>query len=490
MADPLKTGIAGLDDVLYGGLPPERMYLVQGEPGAGKTTLSMQFLLEGVNRGERAMYVTLSETRKELEEIAHSHGWSLEGLSVVEVSSELESDELETTLYEPAEVELGERMNNLLAEVDRVRPLRVVLDSCSELRLLAQGALRYRRQILALKRRLLALGSTLLLVDNPPPDTPDVLLESVVHGVIRLEQLPPLYGAERRRMRVLKMRGLRYRGGFHDFIIRRGGVSLFPRLVAAEHYWDYARDLVSSGRKELDALLGGGPLRGTSMMLIGSAGSGKSALASQYALAAAERGERVAIFAFDESVAMFRARGSSMGMDLDRHIASGLLSIRQIDPAELSPGQFAHDVRTAVENAGVQLVVLDSLNGYVNAMPQEDYLALQLHELLAYLGQRGVLTLATLVQHGLLSTESRASVDVSYLADTVVLIRPFEAQGKVRKALSVLKKRSGPHENSIRELLLDRTGVHVGPVLAQFAGILTGAPQYLGREDELAKEKR
>lgn len=475
----IRTGIPGFDDILGGGFPARRLYLIQGDPGAGKTTLALRFLIEGLKRGEGSLYVTLSETREELADIARSHGWSLEGLSVVEVSSE---EETETTLYQPAEVELGERMRKVLEEVDRLRPARIVIDSCSELRLLAQSPLRYRRQILALKQRLEHLGCTILLIDNPHPGSPDMLLQSVVHGVVEMEQLSPLYGAERRRLRVVKIRGLKYRGGYHDFIIKTGGVEVFPRLVAAEHHRDFRREAVSCGIPELDALLGGGPDRGMSLLLMGPSGSGKSAVAARYALAAASRGERAAVFAFDEGETMYLARAESLGMQLRPHVDAGRLSLQQVDPAELSPGEFAHGVRRAVEKDEARLVVIDSLNGYLAAMPQENFVTLQLHELLSYLSQRGALTIMTVAQHGLVAAESASPIDLSYLADAVLLFRYFEVAGRVRKALSVVKKRSGWHESSVRELLLGDEGVNVGPVLEQFQGVLSGNPHYLGAQ--------
>ncbi len=488
--DRLRTGIAGFDDILGGGFPPRRLYLVQGDPGAGKTTLALHFLLEGVKSGERCLYVTLSETRDELADIARSHGWPLADLSVLEISSEPGAEDTETTLYQPAEVELGERMRRLLEEVDRLKPARIVLDSCSELRLLAQTALRYRRQILALKERLVQLGCTILLLDNPHPGSPDTLLQSVVHGVVALEQLAPLYGAERRRLRVVKLRGLQYRGGFHDFIIRTGGLDVFPRLVASKHHLDFVRDPVPSGVPELDALLGGGPDRGTSLLLMGPSGCGKSAVGTQLVLAAAARGERAAVFVFDESVAMFLARAESLGMRLRPHLDAGLLRLQQVDPAELSPGEFVDRVRRAVEEDEARIVVVDSLNGYLNAMPEETFVALQLHELLTYLGQRGVLTLMTVAQHGLVGTATQAPVDLSYLADAVILFRYFEASGSVRKAVSAVKKRSGPHENTIRELFLGQGGVRVGPVLDGFQGVLTGTPRLVGAEESGARPER
>lgn len=476
----LETGIPGLDDILVGGLPAERLYLINGEPGAGKTTLAMQFLLEGLRHEERSLYVTLSETKDELADIARSHGWSLDALDILEVSADAMADESETTVFHPSEVELGQRMRKLLAEVDRLRPGRLVLDSCSELRLLAQSPLRYRRQILAFKQRVTQAGCTILLLDNPAPGSPDMLLQSVVHGVLSLEQLAPLYGAERRRMRVVKLRGLKYRGGYHDFVIRTGGLHVFPRLVAAEHHHDFAREPVPSGIPELDALLGGGPDRGTSLLLIGPSGSGKSAVGTQFAVAAAARGERAMVIALDENVDTYLARAASLGMDLRPHLATGRVSLAQVDPAELSPGEFVHRVRSAVEQENVRVVVIDSLNGYYNAMPEESFVALQLHELLLYLAQRGAFTLMTVAQHGLVGGESEAPIDLSYLADAVLLFRYFETSGQVRKAMTVVKKRSGRHESTIRELGLGDNGVRVGPVLERFRGVLSGNPEYLG----------
>jgi circadian clock protein KaiC len=474
----LATGIPGLDTILAGGLPGRRMYLVQGDPGAGKTTLALQFLLEGVRRGERALYISLSETREELDSIAAAHGWSFEGLSIVETAGAEAAEDVETTLYQPSEVELGERMRAILDEIDRLRPARIVLDSCSELRLLAQSGLRYRRQVLAMKRRLALLGCTILLIDNPVPGAPDVLLQSLVHGVITLEQLAPLYGRERRRIRIVKLRGLRYRGGYHDLVIRTGGLVVFPRLVAADDPGAVARGKVSSGLASLDALLGGGPPRGSCLALIGPSGSGKSSVASRYALAAAERGERVAVYAFDESRAMLLARAASLGMDLRPHVERGTVAIQQVDPAELSPGEFTHLVREATD-AGAGVVVIDSLNGFLTAMPEERFVLLQLHELLSFLAHRGVLTLVTVTQHGLVGTDAGAPLDMSYLADAVLFFRYFEAGGRVRKALSAVKNRAGPHESTIRELSSGAGGLVVGPVLGEFRGILTGVPEPL-----------
>ncbi|HEY6877086.1 MAG TPA: ATPase domain-containing protein [Polyangiales bacterium] len=476
----IATGTEGLDEVLCGGLPSARMYLVQGEPGAGKTTFALRFLLEGAKSGERGLYVTLSESARELHAVAHSHGWSLEGIHVFELSTEDDGAEFEdNTLYVPAEVELGERMRALFAEVERVQPTRVVIDSCSELRLLAQGPLRLRRQLLSLKERLVRRGITLLLLETAGGRARDPLLQSLVHGVIQFEQLSPQYGAARRRLRVLKMREVDFRAGYHDMAMRRGGLEVFPRLVAAEHHAEFQPSLVQSGVPELDALLGGGFELGTSTLIIGPAGSGKSALAMQYAVALAERGERALMFSFDEGLAVMQRRARGLGMDIAPHLASGRLSLQQIDPAELSPGEFITRVRNEVARSDAKLVVIDSLNGYLHAMPEERFLTLQLHELFSFLRQRGALTLLLMAQHGIVG-KIDGPVDVSYLADTVVLTRFFEAAGRVRKAISVVKKRTGGHEDTIREFKLSAAGLEVGPPLSDFRGVLSGVPQYDG----------
>jgi circadian clock protein KaiC len=475
--DRASTGVPGLDDVLGGGLPSRRLHLLQGSPGAGKTTVALQFLREGVRRGERSLYISMSESQEEMESVAASHGWTLDGVDIFEAAEDAATEE-ENTLFHPSEVELGERMHRILAEVERVKPHRLVLDSCTELRLLAGSAVRYRRQILALKRELVEAGRTVLLVDNPAPDEPDVLLQSLAHGVLTLEQLHPAFGAERRRLRILKMRGVAYRGGYHDFTIRRGGLAVFPRLVASEHRSAVSNEHVPSGLAELDRLLGGGLDRGTSTLVIGPSGAGKSMLGTLYVLGAAQRGERAVVFAFDESREIALARGRALGMDLAPHLASGAVKIEQVDPAELSPGELVHRVRRAVDEGGARVVVIDSLNGLMQAMPNESFVTLQMHELLSFLSHRGVLTLLLLAQHGLVGNELESPVDVSYLADTVLLLRYFEAEGGVRKALSVVKKRTGAHETTIRELCVDAKGVQVGTPLTAFRGVLTGAPVY------------
>jgi circadian clock protein KaiC len=482
----VQTGIAGLDNILCGGFPPNRLYLVQGDPGVGKTTMALQFLREGVRRGERVLYVTLSETREELHAVAHSHGWSLDGVDVYEMSAgeaAVESAEEENTLYVPAEVELGERMRALLVEVDRVKPARLVIDSCSELRLLAHSPLRFRRQILSLKEGLVRRNCTVLLLENPTSAGGDPLLQSLVHGVVMMEQLLQVYGAERRRVRVIKLREVGFRGGYHDMNIRKEGVVVFPRLIAAEHRAALKAEPVSSGLASIDALLGGGIDRGTSSLFMGPAGSGKSALASQYASAAADRGERVAMFTFDEGAHTLLQRANALGMSLEKHIKSGLVTVQQVDPAELSPGEYIQVVRSAVEEHDARMIVIDSLNGYLQAMPEERFLIAQMHELLAYLAQRGVVTIMVVAQQGLLGSMT-SPVDISYLADTVVLTRYFEAEGRVRKAVSVVKKRSGYHENTIREFSLGPDGFVVGPPLSRFQGVLTGVPIFEGSLSE------
>jgi circadian clock protein KaiC len=487
-APPVTTGVAGLDDVLGGGLTAHRLYLLEGNPGSGKTTLAMQFLLEGARRGERGVYVTLSETKPELTAVARSHGWSLDGVEVVELAPSedaLEPDN-QYTMFQPSEVELGVTTRAILQEVERVKPTRVVIDSLSELRLLAQNALRYRRQILGLKQFFVGRECTVLLADDKTSEDQDLQLQSLAHGVLTLEQLSPEYGAERRRLRVTKFRGQRYRGGYHDFAIKTGGLVVYPRLVPAEHARCPEDGLLLSGNKELDALLGGGIELGVSVLLLGPAGSGKSSLAALYARAAAARGERAAMFLFDERVEVLRKRAAGLGIDLAPHLESGRLTAQPVDPAELSPGEFAHAVRAAVEppggGPGARVVVIDSLNGYLQAMPEERFLTAQLHELLNYLGHRGVVTFLVLAQHGMVGP-MESEVDTTYLADTVILLRYFEARGEVRQALSVVKKRTGRHERTIRELRLDG-GIRVGEPLRDFQGVLTGVPRQARPSDD------
>jgi circadian clock protein KaiC len=479
--ETIRTGSIGLDDILAGGLDADRVYLLEGRPGTGKTTLALQFLLEGVRMGERCLYVTLSESQRELQGVAARHGWTLTGIDIFElVPAEASLDpEQELTLFHPAEMELSETTQHILDRVAEVNPRRVVFDSLSEMRLLAQSSLRYRRQILALKNFFAGRRCTVLLLDDLSSHDHDLQLHSIANGVITLEQLALDYGAERRRLRVVKMRGMKYRGGYHDFAIQTGGLAIYPRLVAAEHHRAFLGELTSTGSAELDSLLGGGIERGTSLLLIGGAGIGKSSIALTYAMAAAARNERVGVFAFDEGLGTVFARAAGLGMPLQAEVDSGRVRVQQIDPAEMSPGEFAHLVRASVEHDGVQVIIIDSLNGYMNAMPEERFLVLQMHELLSTLNQLGVVTILVLAQHGLMGP-MQTPLDVSYLSDAVLMLRYFEAEGRVRRAISVVKKRSGTHEDAIREFRLTADGVKVGPPLTQFEGILTGVPTYAG----------
>jgi circadian clock protein KaiC len=478
----LSTGNDGLDHILGGGLDGNRLYLLEGKPGTGKTTLALQFLMEGVRLGETTLYVSLSETERELRLVARRHGWSLDGISLFElVPAEAALDpERDQSVFPPSEMELGETTRMIFEQVVELNPSRVVFDSLSELRLLAQSPLRYRRQILALKHFFTGRRCTVLLLDDLSSEAADLQLHSIVHGVILLEQTAIDYGAERRRLRVVKMRGISFRGGFHDFTIRTGGLEIYPRLVAAEHHRPAeGSPFAGSGDAALDTMLGGGLERGTNALLLGAAGVGKSSLALTYAIAAAGRGERGVIFAFDEGRGTMQARARTLGLPLDEAIETGLLRIQQVDPAELSPGEFASIVRRSVEVDGARIVVIDSLNGYLSAMPDERFLILQMHELLSYLGQMGTLTLLVLAQHGLVGP-MHSPIDLSYLSDAVLLLRYFEFEGEVRRALSVVKKRSGHHEHAIREFRLSGTGIAVGPPLKGFSGIFSGTPTYKG----------
>lgn len=485
-----ETGISGLDDILNGGLIPHRLYLVDGDPGSGKTTLSLQYLLQGTRNGEQCLYITLSETKEELIAGAESHGWSLNGIEIVELIAD-ENDlngEKQVTMYHPSEVELTETTKKVLEAVQRVKPTRIVFDSLSEIRLLAQNPLRYRRQILALKQFFIGRKCTVLLLDDHTSDASDLQLQSIAHGVISLEQLAPVYGAARRRLRVTKFRGSNYRGGFHDFSIATGGLQVFPRLIASEHTTPFERGRIKSGVTALDSLLGGGPDRGTSTLLIGPAGSGKSTIAVQYAIAAAERGDHAVIFAFDESHATLVVRMEALGIKFVAGTKAGQVRFQQVDPAEVSPGEFACWVRQAVEKDKASIIVIDSLNGYMNAMPEEHFLTAQLHELLTYLGRQGVTTLLVIAQHGMMGTNMQSPIDTSYLADSVVVLRYFEYRGRVKKAISVVKKRSGAHEESIRELRFDEKGIHLSEPLTKFRGILTGVPIEIASEETTATE--
>lgn len=486
----MATGNEGLDIVLNGGFPINRLYLVEGDPGTGKTTLALQFLREGARRGEPVLYVTLSETKEELTVVAASHGWQLDGVSIYELVPPEESLKTETqyTIFHPSEVELGDTTKAVLEEVERLQPRRVVFDSLSEMRLLARDPLRYRRQILALKQFFAGRQCTVLLLDDRTSTDGDLQVQSIAHGVLMLEQLAMEYGAERRRLRVVKLRGSRYRGGFHDFNIETGGIDVYPRLVAAEHRQTFEQESISSAVPSLDALLGGGLDRGTSTLVMGPAGCGKSSIAAQFITHAAERGEVAAAFIFDEGVNIHLARAAGLGTDMRSGVESGRIRIQQIDPAELSPGEFAHNVRNAVERNHARVVVIDSLNGYLQAMPDERFLTAQMHELLTYLNQQGVVTLLVMAQHGFMGAQMGTPVDVSYLADTVILLRYFEAAGAVRRAISVVKKRTGFHEDTIRELRLSSKGIMVGAPLSEFHGVLTGVPVYSGKSAALVTE--
>ncbi|OUM01993.1 ATPase domain-containing protein [Variovorax sp. JS1663] len=474
----LRMGVPGLDDVLGGGLTAHRLYLLEGAPGAGKTTVAMQYLREGAAQGESVLYVTLSETADELRGVAASHGWSLDGIEVREMlpAQDALAPDDQYTMFHPSEVELGETTLRMLADVERIKPSRVVFDSLSELRLLAGGSLRYRRQILALKQFFTGRLCTVLLLDDLTATDQDLQVQSIAHAVIRLEQLHPDYGASRRRVVVTKYRGQEFRGGYHDYKIVRGGLQVYPRLVASEHTPPLLQTRIPSGLAPLDDLLGGGIEKGTSTLFVGAPGTGKSTVAVQFALAAARRGERAALFIFDESVSTLRTRCEGMGMDLGPFIESGRLHVRQIDPAELSPGEFIDEIREQVGGHHASVVVIDSLNGYLHAMPDERFLIIQLHELLTYLGQCGVATMLVGAQHGLIGMHMQTPVDASYLADSVVLLRYYEVDGEVRQAISVLKKRGGAHERTIRSFSLGREGIRIGEPLRHFRGILTGVP--------------
>jgi len=484
VSDPrCPSGIEGLDNILSGGLPSKCFYLVQGDPGSGKTTLALQFLLEGVRRGEKVFYITLSETKGELLQVARSHGWSLDNIPLLELSAieALLRPESQTTVFHPSEVELNKITNLLLDETKKIGPARVVFDSLSEFRLIAETPLRYRRHLLNLKQEFAKHGSTVLLLDDKMSAglTVDPHVLSLTHGVIEMEALSPDYGTARRRLHATKMRGVKFREGYHDYMIVTGGLRIFPRLVAAEHHLEFRRDAITSGVAELDQLLGGGLDRGTTTLLIGPAGSGKSSVAVQYAVEMARKGERSTIFAFDETLGILTARAEALGWPLRKLIKDGTVTARQIDPAEISPGEFAWTVRRSVE-AGCKLIVIDSLNGYLNAMPGEKYLSTQLHELTSYLNQQGVVTILIMAQHGMVMA-LEAPVDLSYLCDTVINMRYFEAAGEVKQSIAVIKKRSGNHEKSIREFALDSgKGVRIGQPLRDFQGILTGAPKFAG----------
>jgi circadian clock protein KaiC len=474
----MATGIAGLDHILRGGLLPRRLYLIEGMPGTGKTTLGLQFLLEGARRGEPGLFVTLSESKDELRASAAAHGWSLDGLSLFELI-DIEGaagPDSEYVMFHPAEVELSSITKSVLAEVERINPLRVVFDSLSELRLLAQDPLRYRRQILAMKQFFVERGCTVLMLDENRSERPDLGLRSLVHGVLSLEIRTPLYGGERRRLQVVKMRGMEYRGGYHDFRILQGGLEIYPRLTALEHPGEFAREEIASGLAQLDAMLGGGLERGSSALVMGPAGSGKSSVATRIALQTAAQSKPAAIFVFDETRETYLVRSAGLGMDLTDYLADGRITLQQIDPAELSPGQFTEIVRRAVEETGVRVIVLDSLNGYATSMMEERFLILHMHEMLGYLSQQGVMTLLILELEGTGGVALQETLNASYLADAVILLRYFEGDGELRKAITVVKKRTSRHERTVHELLFDSSGLSVGEPMREFRGILHGLP--------------
>ncbi|MDB5726337.1 MAG: circadian clock protein KaiC [Novosphingobium sp.] len=487
--EAVPTGITGLDDILAGGLTSGRLFLIEGSPGTGKTTIALEFLRTGAALGERCLYITLSETENELRATAVSHGLDLGGIDIFELvppESLLDEDQQQSLLYS-SDLELGETTKRIFAAFEATNPDRVVLDSLSEIRLLAQSSLRYRRQVLALKHYFAGRGVTVLMLDDLTTDTQDKTVHSVAHGVIMLEEIPRNYGSERRRLRVVKYRARKFRGGYHDFEITTGGVQVYPRLVSAEHRSDFVREVVGVANQEIDALLGGGIERGSSVLILGPAGTGKSLLALRFVVAAAARGECSAMFVFDEEMGLLFARAMALDIDLQALVDQGLLFIEQVDAAELTPGQLSSRLRVLVELHNVRTVVIDSLNGYQMAMPEENALVLHMHELLQYLNRRGITTFLTVAQHGLVG-DMQAPVDVTYLADTVVLLRYFEALGRVRRAISVVKKRTGKHENTIREYRIDHRGISLGQPLTEFQGILRGVPAIAGMMPGLMDE--
>jgi circadian clock protein KaiC len=477
-----SSGIAGLDDILAGGLSRNRVYLLEGSPGSGKTTAAMSFLMAGAAKGEKALYITLSETEEELRDTALSHKWDLTGVEIYELAppeSLLDEQQQQSLLYS-SDLELGETTRMIFEAVELIQPRRVVIDSLSEIRLLAQSSLRYRRQVLALKHYFAKHGSTVLMLDDLTTETLDKTVHSVAHGVIRLEELAPEYGAERRRVRVIKYRGRKFRGGYHDFTIRTGGLEIYPRLISAEHKTNFDRTPLGCGIEGLDLVLGGGIERGSSCLILGPAGTGKSLVALNFIISAVQRGEKAALFVFDEELSLLFDRTKAFGIDLEALRDSGSLLIQQVDAAELSPGEFTARVRDCVDDKGIKTVVVDSLNGYQAAMPEEKFLILHIHELLQYLNRQGATTFLTVAQHGLVG-DMKAPVDVTYLADTVILLRYFEAVGEVRRALSVIKKRSGRHEKTIREFEISDRGLTVGEPLVNFQGVLRGVPNFVGK---------
>ena len=486
LKEKARLGVAGLDDITKGGLARGRLYLLEGKPGTGKTTIATQFLMDGAGAGERCLYITLSETEDELRAGAASHDWSLDGIDIFELvppESLLDEEQQQSLLYS-SDLELGETTRRIFQAFEKVKPSRVVLDSLSEIRLLAQSSLRYRRQILALKHYFARSNATVLMLDDLSGDITDRTMHSVAHGVIRLEELSPEYGSDRRRLKIVKYRGQRYRGGYHDFVIETGGVRVFPRLVSAEHHKPFDRELLATESDELNALLGGGIDRGSSVLILGPAGTGKSLLALTFVAGAISRGERAAMFVFDEELGLLLERARGLGIDLQKMMDDDSLVLEQIDAAELTPGELSARVRRCVEEHSARTVVIDSLNGYQAAMPGEQALVLHMHELLQYLNRRGASTFLTVAQHGLVG-DMKAPVDVTYLADTVILLRYFEAFGRVRRAISIIKKRTGAHEDTIREYRIDGRGITLGEPLMGFQGVLRGVPELIEEHPKL-----
>jgi circadian clock protein KaiC len=485
-----NMGIKGFDEILKGGLPANRLYLLQGEPGTGKTTISLQFLLEGVKKGESTLYVTFSETKDEIHAVARSHGWDISKINLLELSAieEQLKPEAVNTVFHPAQVEMNQTTQILFNEVERTKPARVVFDSVSEMRMLAETPLRYRRQMLSLKQFFSGKKCTVLLLDDLTASPTDLQVQSIVHGVLNLQKLHPTFGDERRRLNVVKLRGVNFVGGHHDYVIDYGGVKVFPRIVSSDSPADFKRGMISSGIQGLDELLGGGLDRGSSNLFMGPAGTGKSTLSIQYAYESAKRGEHACIFAFEESIHTLLARTAALGMNIQKYIDEGMLHIEKIDPAQRSPGEFADHIRTAVVERNTRVVVIDSLNGYIHAMPEETYLTLQLHELLAYLGNQGVVSILVLAQQGLMGNMT-TPIDLTYLADTVLVTRYYEYEAIIKKAVSVIKKRGGFHETTIRDLKLSVKGVEVGKPLIEYRGILTGTPMFVTEGDKALKAK-
>jgi circadian clock protein KaiC len=484
------TGIAGLDGILGGGLARNRLHLLEGSPGTGKTTIALQFLLAGAEAGETGIYISLAETEHELRDGARSHGWTIgpkiEVFELAPPESVLDPEQQQSLLYS-SDLELGETVRRIFDAIERLKPKRIVIDSLSEIRLLAQSSLRYRRQILALKHYFAQNNSTVIMLDDLTTESTDRAVHSIAHSVIHLDQLAPIYGGERRRLRVVKCRGQPFRSGYHDFIIRSGGIDVFPRLVAAQHRTGFSGKLLQSDIRELDHLLGGGVSTGSSTLLVGPAGTGKSLLALHYLAAAVARGERGALFVFDEELGLLIGRAKGLGIDLEAMRRSKKLVIEQMDAAELSPGEFSHRVRRSVDREDIRTVVIDSLNGYQASMPEEQYIILHLHELLQYLNRQGTATFLTVAQHGMIGGDMKQTIDVTYVADSVIMLRYFEALGRVRRAISVVKKRTGPHEDTIREFRITDRGIQVGPALQEFQGVLRGVPTYVGGGEPLMR---